>query len=211
MTPPLAALRTFELVARTLSFKRAAAELGLSPTAVSHQIRKLEDALGEAVFERRVRQVELTPKGRELAEAVAPAFETIQQAVEKFTRPGRRAMVTLAAGPLFTSRWLVPRLDAFWTAFPDIDLRLQHSPLPVYRQLTDVDLAIAWGDGDWTGMQADLLLRVEVSPVLSPDLVPEALPLRKPADVLQLPLLHQRSTAPWREWLGAAGVEAAGA
>ncbi|MEM7429900.1 MAG: LysR substrate-binding domain-containing protein, partial [Pseudomonadota bacterium] len=97
------------------------------------------------------------------------------------------------------------------TAFPDIDLRLQHSPLPVYRQLTDVDLAIAWGDGDWTGMQADLLLRVEVSPVLAPDLAPEGFSLWNPADVLQLPLLHQRSTAPWREWLGAAGVEAAGA
>ena len=206
--PSLSGLRTFALAAQTLSFKQAADALGLTPTAVSHQIKALERALGTSLFERKVRQVELTARGRELADAVAPAFSTIAQAVERFSGADGRHVVTLGAGPVFASRWLVPRLDAFWQALPDVDLRLHHSPMPVYQQLAQFDLAVAWGDGSWGDMQIDPLLRIEVTPVHAPVVQSRPVHLNEPRDVLTLPLLHQRNHTGWRQWLSRAGVEA---
>ncbi len=203
--PSLTGLRTFEVAARRLSFRLAADELGLSPTAVSHQIRTLEQALGAPLFDRHVRKVELTPRGRELAEALQPAFSTIRTAVERFESSGDRQVVTLGAGPLFASRWLVPRLDDFWARLPDIDLRLHHSPLPVYQQLSQFDLAIAWGDGRWPDTVAEPLLRIRSTIVLAPDLPVPA----QPADLLTLPLLHQRNRDGIRQWLIKAGVSVA--
>ncbi len=209
--PSLSGLRTFNVAARTLSFKRAADELGLSPTAISHQIKTLEQALGAPLFERRVRQVELTARGRELADAIGPAFRSIADAVERFSGVDGRHVVTLGAGPVFASRWLVPRLDAFWRALPDVDLRLHHSPLPVYQQLGQFDLAVAWGDGQWADMHIEPLLRIQVTPVHAPMVQSEAVRLEAPRDILSLPLLHQRNHNGWRQWLQHAGVDPDGA
>jgi len=118
---------------QTLSFKAAADVLGLSPTAVSHQIRSLENVLDAQLFKRQVRKVELTARERELADELGPAFLNIRSAIARFSDATEHQVVTLAAGPLFTSRGLVPRLDDFWSTFPGIDLRLHHSPLPAYQ------------------------------------------------------------------------------
>ncbi|MCP5085014.1 MAG: LysR family transcriptional regulator [Alphaproteobacteria bacterium] len=209
--PSLSGLRTFNVAARTLSFKRAADELGLTPTAISHQIKTLEQALGASLFERRVRQVELTARGRELADAIAPAFRSIADAVERFSGVDGRHVVTLGAGPVFASRWLVPRLDAFWQALPDVDLRLHHSPMPVYQQLGQFDLAVAWGDGHWADMHIEPLLRIQITPVHAPEVQSRPVQLDVPGDVLSLPLLHQRNHNGWLQWLQHAGVDPAGA
>lgn len=206
--PPFAAIRAFEAAARHLSFKDAALELGLTPTAISHQIKQLERLSGRALFVRRTRRVELTPEGRDFAEAIGPAVDAMAAAFAKLCSLSNRQNVTLGAGPIFSARWLVPKLGDFWAAHPDIDLRLHHSPLPVWQQLAQFDLAVAWGKGNWPGVLCDPLLRIEVTPVLSPSLLRDGTAMTSPADLLSMPLLHHRDASGWRQWFAAAGFAA---
>ncbi len=212
MPASLTALRTFEVAARNGSFKRAAAELNLSATAISHQIRSLEKALGLRLFDREVRRVSLTPEGEELARVLTPAFGSIRDVVERIQGRSQRHTVTLGAGPIFASRWLVPKLGKLWLDHPDIDLRLHHSPLPVHRQMARYDIAVAWITDDMPlgELRADLLMRVEVSPVLAPRASFHDGRRLEPDDVLSLPLLHHRDKTGWQVWLDMMGVKAAG-
>lgn len=204
--PPFAAIRAFEAAARHLSFKEAAQELGLTPTAISHQIRQLERLTGRALFIRHTRRVELTVDGRRFADDVAPALDALATAFARLRDSSGRDSVTLGAGPIFASRWLVPRLARFWDHHPGIDLRLHHSPLPVWQQIAQFDLAIAWGAGGWPGVVSEPLLRIEVSPVVSPELAGHLSDPPSPEQLLSLPLLHHRNQTGWREWLRAVGV-----
>lgn len=201
--PPFAAIRAFEAAARHLSFKEAAAELGLTPTAVSHQVKLLEQDCGVRLFHRRIRQVELTSQGTALAEAIAPALDAMSTAFARLSMGQGRGNVTLGAGPIFASRWLVPRLAAFWGQHPDIDLWVHHSPLPVWRQMTRFDVAVAWGGGNWPGVESALLQQIRVSPVCAPPLHEG---VETPGDIVTLPLLHYRNDKGWRHWLQAAGA-----
>ena len=133
MSVSLTSLRAFETAARHMSFKAAANELNLSPTAISHQIRSLEKTMGHRLFNRQVRKVTLTAEGNKLAQTLIPAFKAINEAVQKLQGQTDRHTVTLGAGPIFSSRWLAPKLELLWRQNPDIDLRLHHSPLPVHR------------------------------------------------------------------------------
>ena len=204
--PPFAAIRAFEAAARHASFKDAANELGLTPTAISHQIKQLEQTCGRALFIRRTRQVELTPDGRNFAEAIRPAVETMASAFANLCSTSDRHNVTLGAGPIFASRWLVPRLADFWTAHPDIDLWLHHSPLPVWQQMMQFDLAVAWGNGKWPDVVSEPLLRIEVTPVISPDLLRTGPALTSPEQLASYPLLHHRNATGWDQWFAAAGA-----
>ena len=204
--PPFAAVRAFVAAARHSSFKEAAVELGLTPTAISHQIKQLETQSGRRLFLRRPRHVELTPDGEDFAEAVIPALDAIASAFARLRAEPKRQQVMLGAGSLFTSRWLVPRLADFWSAFPAIDLWLNPSPLPVWRRLADFDLAVAWGQGNWPNTIAEPLLHIDMTPVLSPSLLNRGIDLASPEDLLSLPLLHYRDGEGWRQWLGAEGV-----
>lgn len=208
MQVSLTALNAFAVAARHLSFKAAAEELHLTPTAVSHQIRALEKRLGHRLFDRRVRQVALTAEGEELAHTIVPAFKVIDGAVSKLMQQEGRDTVTLGAGPFFAARWLVPHLGDFWRDNPQIDLRLHHSPLAVHMQMERYDLAVAWGRGNWPGLQIHQLIGLTVSPVHAPGV--DFLPTRglTTDDILELPLLHHRDQAGWHRWLDLAGVEA---
>ena len=207
MIPSLTALRAFEAAARHLSFKLAAEELNLTPTAVSHQIRGLEAALAHKLFDRRVRQVDLTAEGAELARALGPAFLVIDKAVRDLKAKDRRRIVTLGTAPIIASRWLAPKLGTFWCAHPDIDLRLHHSPVPIHRQMANYDIAIAWGEGPWPGWEAELLLRVEATPVVAPTAGFLDGPLDEPRQLLAMPLLHYRGKKDWAQWFAEAGVD----
>ncbi|MGI9290387.1 MAG: LysR family transcriptional regulator, partial [Gammaproteobacteria bacterium] len=165
MSISLVALRAFEAAARHMSFKAAAAELNLSATAISHQVRSLEKTMGHQLFNRQVRKVTLTAEGEELARTLTPAFQSINAAIQKLQSQTGRHTVTLGAGPIFSARWLAPRLGLFWRQNPDIDLRLHHSPLPVHQQMASYDMAVAWGTDNWQELQADPLLSVHVTPV----------------------------------------------
>lgn len=210
MLPPFAAVRAFDAAARHLSFKDAAIELGLTPTAISHQIKQLENLCGQPLFIRHTRKVELTPNGQSFAEAIAPAIESISSAFAKLSAAPGRSNVTLGAGPIFSSRWLVPRLAEFWAAHPGIDLRLHHSPLPIWQQMAQVDLAVAWGHGKWPAVHCRPLLRIEVTPVFAPSLLRGSNVPDQIEDLLSLPLLHHRDDSAWHQWFETAGLAQAG-
>jgi LysR family transcriptional regulator, glycine cleavage system transcriptional activator len=204
--PGFAQIRAFEAAARLGSFKDAARELALTPTAVSHQIRQLETLCRKQLFSRAGRRIELSEEGRLFATNLSPALDSIADAYQTLCQNSGRRQVTLGAGPIFASRWLVPRLSEFWATNPEVDLWLNHSPLPVWRQVDNYDLAIAWGDGNWPGIVSECLLRIDVSPVFAQSF-PDRESIQHPSDLLKYPLLHHRDANGWLEWFNRAGVE----
>src|SRR5438552_16767731 len=145
--PPLGMLRAFEAAARHLSFKRAALELAVTPTAISHQIGRLEENLGVALFERRARRVILTPAGRTLFPVLRDGLDAFADAIDGLHAHKARRSVTLSATTAFTAKWLVPRAASFRAAYPDLDLRLHASDEPVDLAAGTVDAAIRYGRG----------------------------------------------------------------
>lgn len=204
--PPFSAMRAFEAAARLGSFKAAAQELSVTPTAISHQIRQLEQHSGSPLFVRQTRKVSLTQEGKAFFDNLNSSFDSIASAYENLCRDTRRQQVTLGGGPLIASRWLLKRLPGFWSLHPEIDLWLHHSPLPVWRQIDQYDLAIAWGNGQWPNVEAFQLLDVEVTPVVSPLMITDTA-LHSPHDLLDVPLLHYRSTDGWKLWFRTTAVD----
>ena len=199
----LASLRAFESAARNMSFKQAADELNVTPTAVSHQVKSLEQQLDCRLFIRKARQVQLTDEGREMFATLKRAFDDIGETSARVRSRRGRDVVTLGLGPIIGTRWLAPRLGDFWGRHPDIDLRLHHSNFPLQHNSAQFDLAIAWGDGHWPGMETLPFIKIEVTPVMSASLAaPES-----PADLLASPLIHERDRNGWRQWLQAAGLD----
>src|SRR5690554_3410277 len=179
--PSLNALRAFEAGARHLSFTRAADELHVTQTAISHQVRQLEAELGFPLFRRSTRRLELTPEGQRLAPAVTQALERIAEAVEALRARRRDNLLRVSMAPAFGTKWLVGRLSRFWLAHPDVELQLNHSPLLTDFTRDDVDLAIRYGRGPWPGVVSELLIRLEKVPVCSPALLEGPHPLRHPS------------------------------
>jgi LysR family transcriptional regulator, glycine cleavage system transcriptional activator len=205
--PPLAALRAFEAAARHLSFKRAAAELAVTPTAISHQIRLLEDRIGLRLFERRPRLVLLTLEGQRLYLVLRDGFDAFAEAIASLDARRARTVVTLSATRAFMARWLVPRASSFAVANPGIDLRFHAADEPVDFRKGTVDVAIRYSRGNFPGLKAEELFRDEFAPVASPHLG-----LHKPSDLRRLTLIHfewyrtDRETPIWPRWLAYAGV-----
>lgn len=197
---PLTALRTFEAAARLRSFKKAAQELFVTPTAVSHQIRQLEKDLSLLLFTRLTRKVVLTEAGEELARTIATAFKEIADGLERL--PSRnRQRIDVALGSIVAARWLTPRLSNFWRDLPSCDLRLHHTPLVVDPDRDEFDIAIARRSGPWTGFQADPFLRVHVTPVVSPQLLADLGELEKVEDLARFPIIQHRDGDDWATWL----------
>jgi len=203
---PLAALRTFEAAARHLSFKLAAEELCVSATTVSNQIRRLERDLGCKLFIRKTRAVVLTDAGRSLSKVMTRSLEEIRAEVETHVRPTRKA-VSLAVGPIFASRWMIPRLERFRRDLPGIDLELHNSPRITDASLMTTDIAVDWGTGAWVGLEATPLLEIVYSPVVSPDLARKTGVPEVPRDVASFPIIHQQDRSEWAAWLKLAGCE----
>ncbi|WP_419904414.1 LysR substrate-binding domain-containing protein [Kiloniella sp.] len=203
--PSLTSLRAFEAAGTYGSFKAAANALYVSPTAISHQIRKLEEQLGCSLFERRTRKVVLTHEGEFLLRAVREGFMNISEAVSHL-RVADRPKVSLAVGAILASRWLTPKLSSFWVSNPDIDLSLHHTPRAIDFTDMNVDLAIAWGDGSWTDCQKHKLFGVEATPVLSPSLIKKLGTPATPDDLLNYPLIHHRDRTSWKQWFESVGL-----
>ena len=196
------ALKSFEAAARHMSFKRAAEEMFVTATAISHQIKSLEQQLNCSLFERQTRQVQLTQQGQLLFSTLRKAFDDIDESISQVESFSQRDVVTLGLGPIIGTRWLAPRLGAFWAQHGNIDLRLHQTSFPMHQSLEHFDLAIAWGTGYWPDMEAEPFIEIEFTPVLSPDLKqPQTV-----GDLLQLPLIHQKDRKAWRQWLSAAHV-----
>lgn len=206
--PSLNGLRAFEAAARHQSFTRAADELSVTQTAISHQIKRLEEQLGQRLFIRRNRRLLLTEAAQELLPAVRTAFDGLNAAVEQLSRSDRSGSLTVSTVISFTTKWLVPRLAGFQAAYPEIDVRITASADLVDFSRDDVDMAIRYGHGDWPGLRVDRLICEDVFPVCSPALMRGATPLRRPADLAHHTLLHVTSyQEDWQVWLTAAGVD----
>jgi LysR family glycine cleavage system transcriptional activator len=202
--PPLNALRAFEAAARRLSFKEAAAELGVTNGAVSLQIKNLEDALGAKLFDRRPRAVVLTSDGQRYFRSVRTAFRILNDATVQF-RSLDRSVLTVSCTPLFASQWLIPRLGAFRRRAPDVDVRISTTNRLIDFARDGIDLAIRHGLGRYPGLLSEKLIDDDLVVVCSPNLIKRRLP-RTADDLRQYPFLHDECDDDWRLWLSAAGA-----
>jgi LysR family glycine cleavage system transcriptional activator len=205
--PSLNGLRAFEAAARHLSFTNAAAELNVTQTAISHQIRRLEEELGIRLFVRQNRTLALTPEARDYLPGVRAAFNDLRLATDRVLRRDNHVLTVSTLASL-AAKWLLPRLSAFQEAHPGIDVRITTSTSLVDFKSGDVDAAIRYGRGHWPGVRADWLTADELFPVCSPALLTGDKALRCPDDLAHWTLLHSSGgyDDDWRLWLTAAGL-----
>ncbi len=203
--PPLSALRAFEAAARHLSFTRAAAELGVTQAAISHQVKLLEDQLGQPLFRRLTRRLLLTDAGQTLWPGVRDGFDRLAQAVQKVEASRDGGVLTLSLTVSFAARWLVPRLGNFLKAHPEIDVKLTTTDRMVDFAREDVDAAIRHGDGTWPGLDSWRVICPVYTALLNPRLIKDQT-LEKPIDLQRLPLLVESDdNVDWRAWFEASG------
>ncbi len=215
--PPLNALKAFETAARLLSFKRAAQELNVTPAAISHQIKALEEHLGVELFARVGRGLQLTQAARDALPRLTEAFGVLADAVSRMRPRADSGRLTVSVAPSFATRWLVPRLHRFFAAQPDVDVRITARTRLVNRRghdnaveratvenwLEDSDVAILYGHGEFPGFNADKLFPLTLAPLCSPQFSKGvkgekqkgekqkgAKRLRQPADLKDYPLVH---------------------
>lgn len=208
--PSLNGLRAFEAAARHLSFTLAASELNVTQTAISHQIRRLEEELGIRLFVRQNRALALTPEARDYLPGVRAAFNDLRLATDRLLRKDDDKVLTVSTLASLAAKWLLPRLTDFQEQHPGIDVRITTSTSLVDFQRDDVDAAIRYGRGQWPGLRADWLMADELFPVCSPSLLRGNKPLRCPEDLKSHMLLHtsNANSDDWRLWLTAAGLPA---
>ncbi len=206
--PSLNGLRAFEAAARHLSFTLAASELNVTQTAISHQIRRLEEELGIRLFIRQNRALALTPEARDYLPGVRAAFNDLRLATDRLLRRDDDKVLTVSTLASLAAKWLLPRLADFQEQHPGIDVRITTSTSLVDFQRDNVDAAIRYGRGQWAGLRADWLMADELFPVCSPSLLRGDKPLRRPEDLRNHALLHtsNANSDDWRLWLTAAGL-----
>lgn len=204
--PPLLALRAFEAVARRSSFKQAAQELSVTPTAISHHIRQLETYLGRRVLERTPRSVTLTADGESLYEVTRTGFAAIAEVVTRMREDTTSKRITLSATPAFLGHWLAPRLGSLRRDHPSIDLRLHPSDAVVDLRPGGIDAAIRYGKGPFPNGVA--LCNDWFAPVCSPTIgVSTADELRR-ATLLHVDGRRRPQPLPgWRRWCAKAGID----
>jgi LysR family transcriptional regulator, glycine cleavage system transcriptional activator len=214
-TPPLNALRAFEAAARYLSLTKAAAELNVSPGAVSHQIRGLEALLGVELFERRVRAIVLTASGERLYPGLQTGFLHIRQAVSGLRQLDNERVLVVSTSPGLTAKWLAARLYRFAGAHPEIDTRISSSLNNANFTNDGVDLAIrnmADNPAPDPALDMEKLVSLSLVPVCSPKLIESIGPLDKPERLAHAPLIHDDTLLPyargpsWADWFAAAGL-----
>ena len=206
--PSLNGLRAFEAAARHLSFTQAASELNVTQTAISHQIKRLEEELGVRLFIRQNRALSLTPRAKEYLPGIRAAFNDLRLATDRLLRRDDDHVLTVSTLASLAAKWLLPRLTGFQASHPGIDVRITTSTALVDFKNGDVDAAIRYGRGQWPGLRADWLMADQMFPVCSPALLSGKNPLRKPEDLADHVLLHSSAgnDDDWRLWLTAAGL-----
>ena len=208
--PPLTSLRAFEAAARLTGFNAAADELNVTPSAISHQIKSLEQWLGAALFVRKTRQIELTRTARDLLPSVTAALDQLADSCRRASASKENPTLTISVAHTFANGWLVPHLPSFQMAFPEIEVRLTlaSSQLEQHFAIPEVDVAIAHGmQQARDGVVADWLMNEDLIPVCCPSLVAPEGPLATPADIGKVTLLQVvPRMGQWRTWLEAAGV-----
>jgi len=210
--PPLGTLRAFEAAARHLSFKEAAKELGLTPTAISHQVRLLEEYCGEKLFRRRPRPLALSDAGTRLFPLIRDGFDGFVAALSSFASPAEAKPLRVTTTSAFASRWLVPRINLWREAHPDIPLSIIGVDRVVNLEVGEADLAIRYTRSAPRDASSEIL-RDQFYPVCSPKLLAKGPPIRRPFDIGAYPLIHfdwfaNDATAPnWTRWFEFASAD----
>ena len=212
-TRPISAghLRAFEAVARHLNFRAASEELSLTQSAVSRQIQAMEEEVGVGLFLRHTRAVELTGAGAQLLRAVVPSLERLDSAVRMIRRSAGRKSVAITTWASFASMWLIPRLEAFQSEHPDIDIRIDASDVPVDMETADIDVALRYVKPANAPANAIRLFGEQLTPVASPWLLKSGHALNKGEDLAHFALIeagdaHRSANLEvlsWRRWLDA--------
>jgi len=200
--PPLNALRTFEAAARHRSFKGAGDELCVSHSAISHQIKKLEQYLGVELFIRVAKGVELSKAGRDYYPTIRAAFDRVSDGTELILSLKAPGIVTVQVYSTFAIRWLIPRMPEFQSQYPDVRVRLHTSQSDVNFEHEDVDLCVMIGTPSHTGLHYDYLFSSRIFPVCSPALLNEGAVLKKPQDLAGHTIIQvYPSDQDWWVWL----------
>jgi LysR family glycine cleavage system transcriptional activator len=211
--PPLNSLRAFEAAGRHLSLTKAAQELHVTTPAVSHQVRALEDYLGVKLFRRVGNSLLLTDAGQACLPGLGEGFDQFERAMERLKQHDAQGPLQVSVAPVFATKWLVPRLERFEIAHPNIDLRISASLEVVDLERAGFDAAIRLGRGVYPGLEVQEIFSEVVVPMCTPRLVDGPKPLRRPSDLRQHILIHDDSlsfdkAAPgWSTWLKAAAVK----
>jgi LysR family glycine cleavage system transcriptional activator len=207
---PLNGLRAFEAAARHLSFKKAAEELHVTPAAVGHQVKRLEDQLGVALFRRLNRAIRLTAAAEASLAEIEEGFNRLSAAVDRLRVRGTRQILTATVAPSFAAKWLIPRLDRFRAAHPGVSVRMDTTLTELDLEREGIDVGIRFGDGHYPGLRVDRFMEETLIPVCSPTLSNGDAPIRSPGDLGRHSLLHiegdtsDPSWAGWPAWLKAA-------
>jgi len=211
--PPLRSLRAFEAAARHGSFQAAAAELGVTPTAISHQIRLLEETCGQQLFRRRPRPLTLTSAGAQLFPALRNGFDALASAVASIAASDHQGPLRVTSPNAFASRWLVPRLPEWRALHPGIALEIIGTDAVLDLRAGDSDIAIRYARTAPPDLVAQEICRDAFFPVCRRELLATGgWPVRRAADLLHYPLIHfdwmnRDPDAPtWRKWLATAGM-----
>ncbi len=199
---PLNALRAFEGAARHLSFTNAAIELCVTPAALSHQVKALEERLGAPLFRRLPRGLALTDEGEALLPVLRDSFDRIAELLERFQGGIVREVLAVGVVGTFAVGWLLPRLGSFHEAHPFVDLRLSTNNNRVDIAAEGLDFAIRFGDGAWHGTDARLLFEAPLAPLRNPDIAKR---LQSPADLARETLLRSYRND-WPQWFAVAGT-----
>jgi LysR family glycine cleavage system transcriptional activator len=219
--PPLNALRAFEAAARLLSLKKAAAELNVTPAAVSHQVKLLEDFAGRPLLVRKPRAIELTNAARAALPRLSAGFDQLADAARLLRESGPESTLTVSVAPSFATCWLMPRLHRFLSAEPEVDVRItartrQSTSVGAQSQreaeawLADADVAVLLSNGQFPGYHVERLVPLSVTPLASPRLL--AGRTLAPADLREFSLIHDDigklydGRDFWDLWLEAAGI-----
>ena len=201
---PLNNLRAFEVAARHLSFTNAAIELRVTPAALSQQVKALEDRLGFPLFSRLPRGLALTDEGRAMLPVLSRSFDEIALLLERLAG-STEAVLSVGVVGTFAVAWLLPRLDGFRAAHPEIDVRISTNNNRVDIAEEGLDFAIRFGDGAWHGTEAERLIEAPVSPLCTPGIAER---LSRPEDLLGETLLRSYRVDDWSCWFAASGLKA---
>lgn len=204
MLPPFAAVRAFEAAARHLSYTKAADELCLSPSAISHQVRSLEEYLDTKLFERRNNKMQLTLTGKAYAGKMTSLLDVFEASTSDAAEAASQSLCVLCT-PGFAARWLVPRLDRFVEPSA-IRLRVSVGAPSTDFQTNDADIVIGWADDPVAGAEVVPLMKSGRYPVAAPSFIREQC-IETPEDLRKVTLMHDETMDQWAEWFAAAGVE----
>jgi LysR family transcriptional regulator, glycine cleavage system transcriptional activator len=207
--PPFPAVRAFEASARHLSFKKAAVELCLTQSAISHQIKALEEYLGVRLFYRETRAVALTPEGSRYLKSMSAILDDMAVETARITRRDDSGSLSVRAAPGFL-RWLMPRLSSFHEVYPDIELHLSGSLARADFASEEVDISIRWGYEPLKGLLGTPLIASSRYPVISPELLRKSPAIQKPDDLRRFTLLHEAGCPNLENWIVFAGGEPEG-